>query len=127
MQGYRLFRSVLTSSTRKPLTAVHSTYRNCSYLQKIVKKANGSVHLTASVLRDASAAPRASPRQITYKVPWMIPVSSMLRLFRTNNNDYISCELNSVDRDGLRNSSQELRIYVHLHLRILHWTDYVQM
>jgi len=107
MQGYRLFRSVLTSSIRKPLIAVHSTYRNCSYLQKLVKKAKRSAHLNASVPRDASAALRASPHQITYKVPWMIPVSSMSRLFRTNSNDNISCKLNSVDRDGLRNSSHK--------------------
>jgi hypothetical protein len=98
MQGYRLFRSVLTSSTRKPLIAVHSTYRNCSYLQKLVKKVNGSAHLNASVPRDASATLRASPHQITYKVPWMIPVSSMSCLFCTNNNDYISCELNCWQR-----------------------------
>jgi hypothetical protein len=101
MQWYRLFRTVLTSSIRKPLIAVHSTYRNCSYLQKLVKKVNRSAHLNASVPRDASAALTTSPHQITYKVPWMIPVSSMLSLFCTNNNDYISCELNSVDRDGL--------------------------
>lgn len=87
--------------------AVHSTYRNCSYLQKLVKRANRSAHLNASVPRDASAALRASPHQITYKVPWVILVSSMSRMYCTNNNDNISCELKSIYRDGLWNSSHQ--------------------
>jgi hypothetical protein len=88
------FGSVWPSSVRKPFIAIHRTYRNCSYLQKLVKKVNRSAHRNASVLRDASATPRASPHQIIYKVPWMVPVSSMLLLFRTNSNELVvSCIL----------------------------------